>query len=305
MAEPSAPPRGVAGVGLSLDHAADSLGELGPALDRFERLGLDSVEIFLPAMAVVLGGRVAPGRLRELRRLCADRPFGITFHGPLSSDLGDRANATLQRDTVRAGIEAAGACGGSLYVLHAAVVADADPSTVESALAAERDGLAALAPLAAAAGVTIGVETMFAREGEWTASPAELARQIEAVGHPAIGAVIDFGHTYLNAALRGFDPVAEIAALAPHARHLHLHDNFARPPRFRPWTRGDAMSFGFGDLHLPPGLGALPWDALSAIPYAGPGVANLELDARWEPDWPAAIAWTRGWLDRIPLPAAA
>jgi sugar phosphate isomerase/epimerase len=283
---------GVSGVGLSLDHVCDALGDLAPALDLFESFDLDSVEIFLPAIGVVVGGRIRPAALAAMRAACADRPYALTLHGPLCCNLGDAANGALHRDVARRSIESAAETGARLLVLHAC---HAHPEAAEAAMDAEREALVALAPELAAAGVTLAVETMFPDPGGWTPSPGELARTLADVDSPWIGATIDFSHAWLNAAIRGFDYLAEIAALAPHARHLHIHDSFGRPAPFRPWSRGDAMSYGFGDLHLPPGSGTVPWRALSALPYGGPSVANLELDKRWAVEWPESIAWTRAW----------
>lgn len=283
---------GPIGVGLSLDHVCDALGDLGPALDMFEAFGLDSVEIFLPALGVITGGRVRPAALAAMREACADRPYALTLHGPLCCNLGDAANAALHRDVALRCVETAAETGARLVVLHAC---SAHPEAAEEALAVEAEGLAALAPAAAAAGVVIAVETMFPDPGGWTPSPAELARTLAEVDSPWIGATIDFSHAWLNAGARGFDYLAEMAALAPHARHLHIHDSFGRPAPFRPWSRGDATAYGFGDLHLPPGAGSVPWEALAALPYGGPLVANLELDKRWAAEWPDAIDWTRRW----------
>ncbi|MGF1659700.1 MAG: TIM barrel protein [Rubrimonas sp.] len=286
----------LAGVGLSLDHSADALQELGPALDMFEKLDLDSVEIFLPALGVVMGGRIRRGPLMQMRRVCADRPFSLTVHGALSCNLGDRPNAQLHRDIVRATIEVAAEIGAPLMVQHAAHVLDPTPARVADALACEREGLAELAATAQAAKVVVAVETVNPDATAWAASPRELAAQLDAAASPWIAATLDFSHAALNAARRGFDMVAEMRDLARHARHLHLHDSFGRVPAFRPWSHGDAMMFGFGDLHLPPGAGALPWDALAGLPYAGPAIANLELNKRWQPEWPEALAWARRWV---------
>jgi len=289
---------GVTGIGLSLSHSADSLRELGPALDRFERLGIASAEIFLPALGVVVGGTVRRTAMGELRRICADRPFGLTLHGPLSGNLGDWRNATLHREVCRASLEVCSEIGASVLVQHATVVRAPDPDSIARALACEREALAALAPEAHAARVALCVETMFGRADEWAASPEELARQLAAIDNPWVGATIDFSHSLLNATVRGFDFVASLTALAPFARHLHIHDSYGRAPPFRPWSRGDAIMFGVGDLHLPPGAGGIPWEELAALPFRGPAVANLELDARWEHEWDEAIDWTRRWIDQ-------
>jgi sugar phosphate isomerase/epimerase len=288
--------RGVTGVGLSLDHMADTLSELGPALDGFEALGLDSVEAFLPALKVVIGARIRRAQLAEMKAACADRPFALTLHGPLALDLGDWRRAALHLDVARAMLEVGGEIGARLLVIHATIAPSLEPDAIARARAAEREALAALAPAARATGVVIGVETVYAREHEWTASPAELAETLAAVDDPAVGATVDFSHAFLNATARGYDLLESLAALAPHARHLHVHDSFGRPPAFRPWSHGDSLAFGFGDLHLPPGAGSLPWDALAALPWAGPAVANLELNRRWASEWPEAIRWTRAWI---------
>jgi sugar phosphate isomerase/epimerase len=147
------------------------------------------------------------------------------------------------------------------------------------------------------------METMFPDPGRWTPSPAELAAQVASAGSARVGATIDFAHSWLNNGYRPYDYLTEMAVLAPHARHLHVHDNFGRPAQFRPWSHGDGIMLGFGDLHLPPGAGSVPWDALSALPYGGPAVANLEIDKRWAPEWAGAIAWARRWVGRMRTPA--
>jgi len=292
---PEKPPEAALRVGMSLDHTADSLQELGAAFDAFEKLGLDSVEMFLPTLGVVVGGAVRARQLAELRRICGDRPFAITAHGALSVNLGDPDSAALQRSTVRASLEVCGEVGAVVLVQHALHCRD-EAGTIDRALGCERDALAALGDAAGEAGVTLAIETMFPDPGRWTPTPGELAAQIAAVEHPQVGACFDFAHAWLNRSHRPYDFLAEAAALAPLCRHLHLHDNFGRLPLFRTWSHGDAIMFGFGDLHLPPGAGTLPWDALVGLPYAGTLVANLELDKRWIPEWASAIAWTREWV---------
>jgi sugar phosphate isomerase/epimerase len=292
-------------VGLSVGYAAEGLADVAGALDALESLGLDSVELFLPALGVVVGGRVRPAALRALRAACSGRPFGITLHGPLSGDLGDPDHGALHRDVARAGLEAAAEIGAPVLVQHATVLRRPEPGAAERAQALEIEALAALAPEAAAAGCVLAVETLFARRDEWTASPAELAAMLRAVDHPSVGATIDFSHAALHAAGRGADCLAELAPLAPFARHMHVHDSFGRPAPFRPWSRGDAVAFGFGDLHLPPGAGSLPWDDFAALSIPAGCVANLELDARWRDEWPAAIAWTRRWAARLGAVVAA
>jgi sugar phosphate isomerase/epimerase len=288
----------ITGVGLSTADFANRLRDLGPCLDWFETLGVDSVELSLMAFEVVGGGRVHADRLAELKRLCADRPFAFTVHGPVNSSFADRRHIQLQKDVCRACLEVSGEIGATVLVHHAGLLPQVTPAQRASLVALERDTLAEMAAPAAEAGVVLAVETLFGRLEQWTASPAELAGQIEAVGHPNVRATIDFSHVWLNAAERGFEPLASLGALAPLARHLHVHDSFALPKTFTPYGRGEAVGFGLGDLHLPPGRGALPWDELARLPYGGPAVANLELTDRHRDEVAAAVAWTRDWIAR-------
>lgn len=284
---------GVRGVGFTVGFGADSLHELGPALDEMETLGVDSVELFLAAFGVVVGGRTRANALREMRRLCADRPFGVTLHGPLSADLGRADTAAVDRGVLRACLDVCGEIGAPVYVQHATL-----PRAEEAcaAFGRETETLAAEAAHAEAAGVTIAVETMFSAEGRRAATPAELARSLAEIDSPAVGATIDFAHSALNCAVLGRDLFDELAALAPHARHLHIHDNFFRLSPIRTWSPADAITFGYGDVHLPPGAGALDWERLASLPYAGPACANLEISERWRWEWPDAIRWTRNWV---------
>lgn len=288
----------ITGVGLSTADFANRLRDLGPCLDWFETLGIDSVELSLMAFEVVGGGRVYADRLAELKRICADRPFSFTVHGPVNSTFTDRRHLEIQKAACLASIDVAGALGASVLVHHAGLMPQVTPAQRAGLTAMEREALAEMAGPAEAAGVILAVETVFGRDGQWTHSPQELAAQIAAVDRPSIRATIDFSHAFLNAADRGFDALASLEALAPLARHLHVHDSFGVPKTFGAYNRGEAIGFGIGDLHLPPGRGTLPWDALAALPYGGPTIANLELTDRHREEVEAAIAWTRAWIAR-------
>ncbi|GMG83880.1 TIM barrel protein [Paralimibaculum aggregatum] len=295
----------ITGVGLSTADYALTLRELGPALDWFEQLGVDAVELSLSNFEVIGGCQIYGDRLKELRRICADRPFGYTVHGPILSSFTDRTHLALQKAAAAACLEVSGSLGATAQVHHAGLLPVCSVEQREDLLAIEREALAEIAPVAQAHGVVFCVETLFGRLEEWTASPAELARQIRAVDHPNIRATIDFSHVFLNAAERGFDPMEELEELAPLAAHLHVHDSFALPRSFSPYSRSEAILFGIGDLHLPPGRGSLPWERLARLPYGGPAVANLELTTRHRDQAADAVGWTRAWVGQAAEAAVA
>lgn len=286
----------ITGVGLSTADFADRLSDLGAVLDRFEALDIDSVELSLANFEVIAGCRVLRDRLETLKAVCADRPVAYTVHGPIKSNFADPAHVDLQRDAARACIEVAGELGAGVLIHHAALMPHVTAAERRRRLALEREGLAEIAPEAAEAGVTVAVETLFGRLDEWTPSPRELARQITAIDHPNIRACVDFSHAFLNAGERGFEVMEELAELAPLTCHLHVHDSFGSPRSFAQYSRAEAILFGLGDIHLPPGRGSLPWGALRRLPFAGPIMANLELTRRHADQLEPAVAWTRDWI---------
>lgn len=288
----------IVGVGVTTGDFANRLQDLPACLDRFEKLGVDSVELSLGAFDIVAAARVLPWRLTELKRICADRPFGYTVHGPIASRFTDRPHLQIQMDVCRAALDVSGEIGATAQVHHGGDIAhDVGPDEHKALLTMERDALAELAPHAAERGVTLCVETLFSDDKKWCASPIELAEQIRQVDHPAIRATIDFSHSAINAGQRGFDLMAELAVLAPLTGHLHIHDSFGLPRTFRAYTYGEAVNFGMGDLHLPPGWGAFDWDAFAALPWAAPMIGNLELSTRFETELDASVALVRRMIE--------
>ena len=167
-------------------------------------------------------------------------------------------------------------------------------------MAREREALAEVAPHAAGCGVTVAVENIFGSAEKWFASPAELAGQIAAVNHPNIRATIDASHGAINATVRGYDLMETLAVLAPWTAHLHVHDSFGLPQTFRPFTPGDAVAYGLGDLHLPPGWsGVLDWESIAALPFPEDAeiTANLELSANYSDEMADAVALCRRMIE--------
>ncbi|MCJ2018560.1 TIM barrel protein [Methylobacterium sp. E-065] len=126
------------------------------------------------------------------------------------------------------------------------------------------------------------------------ASPARLAAELAAIDHPHIRAILDVSHSYLRNGFHGSDFVAEIAALAPFANHLHVHDSFGRADAIWMYHKSERLAFGHGDQHLPVGWGSIPWDALmEACVFPVGAVFDIELNPRYWHAVEACIAATR------------
>jgi sugar phosphate isomerase/epimerase len=282
---------GVAGTGITAHKRLNDLSDFADELDMIEALGVEWVELSIFDMDIVVGGRIRRPQMEALKRACAGRAVGYTVHGPLAINLMDEPYR-LQRhmDVLAASLEVAAEVGAAQYVIHSGLAPAQQGAGLEAAYARQREALAKAGDIARRTGLVLCVETLFAGfDGKMHASsPRRLAAELAAIAHPNVMATIDFSHSYLMLDWEGRrdEFVDEIKALAPHARHLHMHDSFGRQDDIWMYTEGERLAYGHGDLHLPVGWGDIPWEALIAECVFPRGVVfNVELNQRY---WYAA-----------------
>lgn len=276
---------GVLGTGITAPKAKSDLSDLPAILDRVEALGVETIELPVFDMDLIVGGRIQRSHLALLKQACAGRKVAYSVHGPLAINFfDDPARLPRHFEVMRASLDIAAEVGAVHYVVHSGVMPTAPAEIVEGAYARQRDWLAKAGDVARDRDLLICVETMFGgHHGKMHAStPSRLAREIAAIGHPAIWATLDFSHSFLRLGYFGGDYVAETAALAPYAKHLHIHDSFGRADAIETWSPSEKLAFGHGDLHLPVGWGAIPWEALlQACTFPSGVVFNIELNPRY------------------------
>ncbi|MDZ4791063.1 MAG: sugar phosphate isomerase/epimerase [Hyphomicrobiales bacterium] len=271
----------VLGVGYTVRSDDDfDFKKLTSSLHEADRLGVDFLELPLYALDVTAGGRIVASKLRAVKNIAADRSYRYTVHGPLGVNLMDIAERLpLHKSVMQVSLEAAAELGAVHYVLHSGFIDAPRQNDAASLHAQQRDILSEFAPIAESLGIIITIENLFTYDKtRTTALPSQLARDIEAINHPNIHACLDFSHGFINSTLHGADFVAEAKALAPYAKHLHIHDSFGRLQNIPIYTRSERVAFGLGDLHLPIGWGAIPWDDLmTSLDFPQGLVMNLEL----------------------------
>jgi sugar phosphate isomerase/epimerase len=251
---------------VGINHPGGS-SNLYDTLGFLKNAGADFVELLMSDLGIILGGHLDEFRLAQVSESLLEADLSYTVHAPLEADLMDLGRQALQKEILLSSVQFAAGIGASTVVCHAGQrVASRDArSRLKDQLAAEREALREIGDTAAELGVTVAVENYFPDQhvlrGEvydYSTWPSDLAEQISAVDHPAVGICLDVGHAALAAGFFGFDYLEECALAAPLVRHVHLHDNLGRScASVDPLDYGDHV-YGVGDLHLPPGHGSIP-----------------------------------------------
>lgn len=282
---------GVTGTGISAHKRLDDLSDLGEELDMIQALGVHSIELPTYDMDIVVGGRIRRAQLKALARACMARDVSYSVHGPLAINFMDEAWRLARHfEVLQASLEVAAEVGAENYVIHSGLSPVQQAEGIEAAYGRQREWLAKAGDVARDHGLTLCVETLFAGykgEGHAT-SPSRLATELAMIAHSNVMATLDFSHSYLKLDFDGRreEFIDEVVALAPFARHLHIHDSFGRQDDIWMFSEGERVAYGHGDLHLPVGWGDIPWhDIIDACSFPHGVLFNIELKPRY---WYAA-----------------
>lgn len=260
----------IQGVGLNLSSLSpgDMEGAATTAA-RWAAIGCSHIELSSFTLDLVHGGRLNPARVKRMRAILTDTGLTPVLHATHVINLMDRPRAALHKAVAEASVEVCAALGAPSMVMHSGHVDLADwVADRDGLLAHEREGFQWLGDLAKAANVNVAVENLIASPENagrhyYGADPRQLAAQLAATNHPAIGGCLDFGHAHLSARTLGFDFIDAIETFSPYVWHLHQHDNCGIPQGHPGITDPGMMAaFGIGDMHAPMYWGTIPWDDL-------------------------------------------
>lgn len=292
-------------------------------LTRFLEAGFSYAEIPVHGMDCIVNGSLCGQRVADVRNILSSYPLRYSVHSPDQLNLADEADPETHERALRSTIDFASEIGAEVVVYHGSLRRDAacgasrgapqgeasgdlrcaaqgeagaapDPISLRALWADEIDRLGKAADYAAGRGVTVAVENIFrqsAFESSYRFDPRALACVVSAVDSPALGICLDFGHAFISSGEEGFAMDEALRAVLPRLSHVHIHDNFGKPSV--PNARAIDMMFkGAGDLHLPPGWGAIPYDLLFPIFAADfRGIFTLELQPRFTDCYGEAREW--------------
>lgn len=280
-------------------NAASSNGEiqsLGDDLRALADIGVDTVELGVTTLDLIAGGRIIKDRAERLVALTKEFDFRYTVHGLVSSNFMDPATCRYQIDAAKALVEICDRIGARILVQHGGCLRAEQIFDRAAADQREREALLELAEFAKPYGVRIALENIFTTEpGQYRQTPAEVAETVKAVNHAHVVALIDFSHAYIESTYRGLNFREQIAAMAPVAGHLHLHDSFGRPQGFyKGYHLQENTAMGIGDLHMPLGWGDIDWEGIfSELEFLPGTVAMMEIGARYRAEQPESLERAR------------
>lgn len=287
----------IAGIGIATGytaHTGQPFSVLRERLDALAAVGFSHAELHAPALGVIIGGKLRAGRLAMLREALDGVAVRLTLHAtnvatPYAGNLVD-TTTPAQRMVVEADLALAGAIGAEVLVQHAGMLREpyGDDRALALGMAAERDALRQLGDAAGDAGVRIAVENRdphdrYIVRRVYGLDLRRLAEQVAAVNHPQVGVCFDTGHAFLSATYLGFDYLPALRDIAPLVNHLHISDNLGQVELSMDANPGESLALGDGDLHLPPGWGAVPMADVFAVPFPQNPVAVLEVRATFAP----------------------
>lgn len=303
----------IEGIAINADAARldGSLEMLRSELDYYGELGFAHVEIAPHGAGVLLNGGIHQEQMKRLLQVLRAYPFRYTAHGPNPMNLMNREALELEKRMFRASLDFTAAIGASVMVYHAGRFLPEEkfqlpaqdsltPAYIQGLWDLECGLLQELGNDAAKCGVAIAVEN--ARPyldaspycyGEFLAS---LAAMVQQVNHPQVGITLDLGHAFLASCHHGYDLLEGVAAVAPHVRHIHLHDNYGRCCASYEKKQGELLATGRGDLHMPIGWGAVPAREAFTRLHDYRGVVTLEIRPRYRAFYPEALAAARSLL---------
>ncbi|WP_448522641.1 sugar phosphate isomerase/epimerase family protein [Pseudothermotoga sp.] len=274
----------VRAIGINIDtkRLSGSEEKLKEELEKFERLGFDCAEIPPAGLDVIFNGEIIPERLNRIVQILKRSRLKFTVHGPDPVDLSSDRKEDLQ--IISANVDFAHAIGALTVVYHSGWF-----GKDEEKKRREIENLKRLCTKLEKTNVCLVVEN--------TKQTVEQTLQIvTTVNHPKVKLLIDVGHLFLRVKGNEQKFLEQLALGLPLAFELHVHDNFGKPEddAERSFSRElhFAYLYGVGDLHLPLGLGKIPFERVfDLVKEKFDGIVVLEINDlnRFERDIPETL----------------
>jgi sugar phosphate isomerase/epimerase len=248
----------------------------GATLKAIEAAGFRWIQVTTPPVDMLADPRHGVRHATALRRALEVTELCTVVHGPTSLKVGnalhDRAFEGL--------LEYAQQIGSRHVVYHAL-----DFPRRGSESGAEERALRRLAVAAEAMKITVCVENLCpVHPGRSSVchDPLSVRDLLRRVDSPAFGLLLDVGHANVVAGFMGVELAALVEPVLDSVRLFHLHDNYGARLR-RAGQESASVDPLRLDLHLAPGAGNVPWEALAPMLLAHDAPLVMEIHPAHRP----------------------
>jgi sugar phosphate isomerase/epimerase len=260
------------------------------ALKGIEAAGFRWVQVSTPPVEVLADPRHAVRHATALRHCLEVTELCTVVHGPTSLRVGnalhDRAFEGL--------LEYAQEIGSRHVVYHAL-----DFPRRGSETAAEEGALRRLAVAAEAMRINVCVENLcplYPGRSSVCHDPLSVRHLLRRIDSPAFGMLLDVGHANVVAGFMGVEVATLVEPVLDSVSLFHVHDNLgARLRKTHETPSVDPVQL---DLHLPPGAGNVPWEALGPMLLAHDAPLVMEIHPAHRPSpstlWDLAVSLLGG-----------
>ncbi len=192
------------------------------AIDFIARAGFESVELWTESPNLCLD-QIDAREIDAIRRKLRDSAIGVSVHAPMRDVNLSSLNRGIWRESIRQLKEAVrftATVGASIVTVHPGK----NTSLKDPFVATERifyEGLDEIVAVAEKQNVTIALENMENRKGEYVVSAKVLRETIERIDSTKLAATFDIAHANTHTS----DLVEFCSTIQEHIAHVHVSDN--------------------------------------------------------------------------------
>jgi len=283
----------IKGIGVNIDarRINGSFDSFLKELSFFKMLGFDYVEIPVAGLGVMYGGILIEPMIRAIQDAIADSGMKITVHGPDYVNFRRARREDLEVFTST--LEFAARVNAETAVYHCGPI---ELDSVKTAKTAEIETLKSLSLKAEKLGIPIAVENT-------NHLVTEIMQIAEKVNSPFVCPLIDIGHLFISCNYRGESFEEEFRIGLNSCIEIHLSDNFGKSEQdFDEIAEKNSMYvFGIGDLHLPLGYGAIPYEKIFKYikdsKFSGIVILEINDMDRFRNDYTDSLKTIRNYLE--------
>ena len=252
----------VKGIGVNVDtgRIGGVLSKLERELEFFKKLKVDYVEIPPAGLDVILKGKILKNRLDRVKGVLEKWGFKYTVHAPDITNLKNKFNP-LHMEVMKSTLLFAKEIKAEVVVYHCGEIDHNLDLTAKDQIKSEIESLRILGDLAQDYNIMIGVENT-------NQTLEEVLEVVENVDHPNVGITLDIAHLFTITSYYGLDFIKQIELAFPKIIELHVSDNlgeYGLTYKEIPATYHFRFVYGLGDIHLPLGMGIIPYEDVISI----------------------------------------